>query len=400
MNYDRCFIGKESLKSINEDVLFLSPSVRRDRPELMAAAERGTLISPDAELFFSIAKNDVFAVTGSDGKSTTTYLISKMLNASGIHATAAGNYGKSLASLAYTDTAVVAELSSFQLQYMAPRSRCAVITNITPNHLNWHTSLSEYVSSKLNLLKHARRVTVDYDSEILRSAIAHEDIFAAVSLSLDYSELKSKMNAENYLTARGGTVYLNGEPYFGLKNAKRRESYNTKNFMLAAAATLGITSPANITDTVNSFTGLPHRAETVASKNGISYIDSSIDSSPERTLKTLAALRGNVVPIICGAGKGLSLDTLADKLPQLTCGAVLMGEIGCELAALLSKKKTDYVFLRADNMKDAILLAESFLGEGGTVILSPAGTSYDMYANFEERGRDFKNTVLLLLNNK
>lgn len=397
---DRCFFGKRAADSIDEDVLFLSPSVRRDRAEFSAAVARGTHFSSDAELFFSLFNGDTYAVTGSDGKSTTTYLISEMLNNSGVAALPAGNFGRSLCSLADTSLTVVSELSSFQLQYFAPRSFSAVITNVTPNHLNWHTSLSEYIQAKMNITRNARRITVDYDSELLRRALSKKKLFAAVSLELEHSKLRERCEADNYLTLRDDTVYLNGSPYFSISRAVRRESYNVRNYMLASAATLGIAAPSAITQTVESFGGLPHRAECIAKKDGISYINSSIDSTPERTLKTLRALRGDTAVIICGVGKGLSLSTLACELPRLTVGAVLMGEIGRELYELLSANNDGYRFAYTESMREAISSAEAYLTCGGNLVLSPSGTSFDNYKNFEQRGADFKNSVLSHLNNK
>ena len=178
----------------------------------------------------------------------------------------------------------------------------------------------------------------------------------------------------------------------------RRESYNVRNYMLSAASTLGASTPSAITETVGSFGGLTHRAERIATHQGITYINSSIDSTPDRTLKTLGALRGNTAVILCGIGKGLPLDELAMQLPRLTVGAVLMGDIGRELSALLNG--TEYKFARAENMSDAIAIAESYLPYGGNLVLSPAGTSFDNYKNFEMRGEDFKALVLAHITNK
>ena len=397
---DRCFFGRSAMDFIDEDIIFLSPSVRRDCPQLIRARDRGTVISSDTELFLSQFHGPLYAVTGSDGKSTTTYLISQMLTLSGVPATAAGNYGRSLAALIDTDAAVVAELSSFQLQYTEPASHSAVITNITPNHLNWHTSLDEYVGAKMNIKKHADRLTADLDGELLRTALQSDRLFAAVSTKLSYPEISAACDAENYLTYKGGTVYLNGSPYFSAADAKRREEYNVKNYMRAAAATLGEAHPSAITEVINGFGGLPHRAERIASDGGITYINSSIDSTPERTLKTLGALNGRIAVIICGEGKGLPLDTLAHKLPSLTVGAALMGPIGRELYGLLARDEGGYRFAYADGMAEAITLCESYLNGAGTVVLSPAATSFDRYKNFEHRGTDFKGAVAAHLKSK
>ncbi len=375
--------------NINEDILFLSPSVRRDNPKLKEASIRGTLLSSDTELFFEKNNLPVYAVTGSDGKSSTSYLISSMLNFEKKSAVAAGNFGIPLCSILGEGKIAATELSSFQLMNIAPNSRRAVITNITPNHLDWHKDMDEYISAKLNIAKNTEGLIIDYDSDILRKSVSDHNIFAAVSQIYSFNELKKLINAENYITTDKISVFLNGSEYFSLKNAIRKEKYNIKNFMLAASATIGDVKKESIENAINSFSGLSHRKEIVAHSNGITYIDSSIDSTPERTLNTLRSLSGNVAVIIGGRGKGISLKELAEELPKITVGACLMGEVGETLSELLSENKK-YKTVHAENMKDAVKLASSLLYGGGTVILSPAATSFDKYKNFEQRGEDFK----------
>ena len=395
INAEKIMTGAGALAKIDEDILFLSPSVRRERAELSEAKKRGVIISSDAELFFERNEKEVIAVTGADGKSTTTYLISRILSCGGIPSAPAGNFGVSLTSFIGSGITAVAELSSFQLTYMKPRTKRAVITNITPNHLNWHASVEEYISAKLNVTDFTDSLIIDYDSKILNSAVGGKPLFSAVSSKYSYSELSQKVAAENYMTLDGNTVRLNGKPYFDLSGALRRENYNVKNYMLALSATLGYTNVSAAYTAINSFKGLPHRAETVTERDGIKYINSSIDSSPERTLKTLGSLDGDTAVIIGGLGKGLSLEALAKALPRLTKGAALMGEVGEELSKILKVISPRYRYKLARDMKDAINVARDFLSGCGTVLLSPAATSFDLYRNFEERGNHFKKIVLM-----
>ena len=394
LNPSRIFFGKGALSDINEDVIFLSPSVRRDRHELLEAVGCGTLLSSDAELFFSLFQGDVFCVTGSDGKSTATYLISDILKRSGFDSVPAGNYGRSLSELIGSDIIPVAELSSFQLSYLKPKSRRAVITNITPNHLNWHSSFEEYVNAKKNILPYAKEAVIDCGCEISRHAIQGRKAFAAISAIEDFCSVRQSVCAENYLTLDNSAILLNGKPYIDISGAKRREWYNTKNFMLAIGATLDAADKKAQLSAINEFSGLPHRAETVICIDGIKYIDSSIDSSPERTIKTLSSLCGKTAVIIGGLGKGLSLLSLARELPRLTVGAVLCGEVGASLAEILKKENSEYQFTTADDMEAAVQKAEAMLSCGGNLILSPAATSFDKYENFAERGDDIKRIVL------
>lgn len=393
---ERVFIGERAILSISEDVLFLSPTVRRDRPEIAAAEARGVKLSSDAELFFENYSGKRFCVTGSDGKSTCTYLVASMLSYSGCNSTPAGNYGKSLAELLLADTVPIAELSSFQLMYTAPTSDSALITNITPNHLNWHSDIDEYMMAKRNLALNAKRITTDADSPLSLMALSQLPLFCVVSSVYSYHELICRVKSENYITKKGTVIYLNGEPYFNLDRVQRKEDYNVKNYMLASGMLLDFCPPDSIRQAINAFNGLPHRAELVADSDGIRYLNSSIDSTPDRTLQTLSSLSGSTAVIICGLGKKLSLDMLAEKLPLLTCGAVLMGELGREVGDILSKSNVQYAFTYAESMDEAIKKAQKLVTGGGNIILSPAGTSFDKYKNFEERGEDFKNRVLKL----
>ncbi len=382
-------IGKDAYTVPEEEIIFLSPTVRRDIDFFKKASERGIILSSDSELFFELNRDTVYVITGSDGKSSTSYLIASMLRGMGHDAIPSGNFGLALSPFIGKGKTVAAELSSFQLMHLIPKCRRAVITNITPNHLDWHKNINEYISAKLNAAKRCGGLVIDYDSKLLRINSSGYPLFCAVSSSIEYKDLKVHIDAENYVTLCGDTVYLNGNEYFSVKNAKKKESYSIKNYMLSAAAVIGDCDKESIERAVNTFCGLSHRAETVTTKNGITYIDSSIDSTPDRTLSTLSSLRGDVAVIIGGKGKGLSLKALADALPHLTVGACLMGEVGEELSELLVEEPR-YKIRHADNMTDAVKAASSLLTRGGTVILSPAATSFDKYKNFEQRGDDFK----------
>lgn len=392
----RCFFGERAYLDIDEDILFLSPSVRRDRGELICAAARGCLLFSDAELYFALSGNRTYAVSGSDGKSTTTYLIASMLRHSGVDALPCGNFGISLSSLIDTESVAVAELSSFQLNYCIPKSRRAVLTPICENHLDWHRGFQEYLKAKSNITTLTEGLVIDYDSEWVRHITRPSPIFCAVSAALPYEELCYAVRAENYMTLVGEDILLNGKRYVSLASARRRESYNVKNYMLASAALISDISPEAAEAAIADFRGLLHRAERVRTLRGITFINSSIDSTPERTLNTLRSLEGKVVPIIGGRGKGLSLAALAEALPTLTVGACLMGEVGEELSRLLTKTGVPYPKIKASSMDAAIRTAMALLGGTGTVILSPAATSFDRYKSFEERGEDFKRAVLSL----
>ena len=171
--------------------------------------------------------------------------------------------------------------------------------------------------------------------------------------------------------------------------------HNVKNFMLAAAATLGVCKREACREAITDFSGLAHRSELITEHRGISFINSSIDTCAERTIQTLGALSGDTVVIICGKNKGLKLEGLAKRLPDLTVGAVLMGEVGAELSVLLPK---EYKYELANGFDDAIKRAAEILGNAGNIILSPAGTSFDKFKSYEQRGNAFRDAVIKYIN--
>lgn len=396
LNADRAMVGERELLDIDEDILFLSPTARRDGKELRAARERGVILSSDAELFYEKHREEKIAVSGSDGKSSCTYLISSILKRYGTDAYPCGNYGIPLSTVIESSGISVVELSSFQLNFFSPKNSRVLLTNIKPNHLDWHKSLGEYISAKRNLLTGAKKITVDFDSPLAMNACEGLPLFCAVSEKYSFGALRALADAENYVTLKGSTVFLNGYPYFSTERAGRNESYAIKNYMLAAGTLTGICDAEAITEAVEAFRGLPHRAELIREIDGIRYYDSSIDSTPERMLKTLSGIKPPLCVIICGKGKGLSFERAAMELPSLTAGAVLMGEVGDELEKGISALGSSYTYKRAKNMTEAVNMASKLVTGGGAVVLSPAGTSFDAYKNFEERGDDFKKAVLSL----
>lgn len=396
----RVFIGSQALSDITEDILFLSPSARRDRSEIKEAQKRGVIISSDAELFFNLTQSRPIVITGSDGKSTTTRLIADAYTSGGIPAIPCGNYGKSLCQTLLDNLFPVIELSSFQLNFFSPHTSYSVITNITPNHLNWHTSLDEYVGAKMNAVKNAQKIVFDADSTITAECLKKEEVFAKVSLDKTYKELKRVGGSENYITQANGIIYLNGFPFFDISHAIRREKYNIRNYLLTAAVCFEDCTAEAISSAITSFRGLSHRSELFFERSGIKYVNSSIDSSPQRTLQTLSALDDKPVAIIGGMSKGLCVKDLALALPTLTRGAVLLGEVGKEIALILNIKKKDFPFEYAKSMTDAVVKAKVLSQGHGYIILTPAATSFDRYKNFVERGNDFKRIVLSLENDK
>lgn len=395
-SFDRVFTGGGWLDGIDEDVLFLSPSVRRDDKRLSDAEKRGVILSSDTELFLSLTRGDVFAITGSDGKSTTTYLTALLLSETYASALPCGNFGEPL-SRHISDGAGCAyalELSSFTLNYLKPASCRAVITNISENHLNWHSSFEEYIEAKRNILVNTEKRIYSYDCPITRKLAKDFPAYAVFSAELSESELRRAAEAELYLTLANGNIYLNGEAALELNSAYVKGRYNVLNFMAAIAMTAGLVSPSYRKRALEGFRGLPHRCEKIGEFRGIRYFNSSIDTSPKRCVNTLSAFRERVILILGGRTKGQDYTELLPAIKKRVKHIALTGECAEELYELLKNdREIEEIGIKYAIVKDffeAVVYAATVAREGDTVLLSPAATSYDRFKNFEERGEYFK----------
>ena len=396
----RIFFGSDMLKKIDEDVLFISPSARRDIPELTEAIENGVILSSDAEFFFSNSDADVYGVTGSDGKSTTTLLASRLLSKSYGKAIPSGNIGEAMTPHLDDDvgTAYVTELSSFLLMYMKPKTRRAAITNISKNHLNWHKSFSEYIDAKRNIFDSARERIINFDCPISRSFARDYDVFAAVSQNLDESALRNKISAQIYVTLKDGKINVCGEDMLDTSHIMLGGTHNVANFMTAIALSYGMCDKDDILSLAESFRGLRHRCELVGTVNGVKYYDSSIDSSPKRCAQTLNMFSERVTVILGGRSKGLDFSELIPALLAKAERIIITGECAEEIENALNKSPEALEIPRVviDDFYDAAEYAKKTSKYGDSVVLSPAATSYDKFKNFEERGDAFAK----IINNK
>jgi len=392
---NRVFCGKNMLSDINEDILFISPSARRDIKELTEAESRGVILSSDVEFFLSLSSADIYAITGSDGKSTTTYLTSRLLGEAYKEVVPCGNFGESLTPHLDDEagTAYAAELSSFQLMYMKPHSERCVITNISENHLNWHSSFEEYINAKRNVLDNSKHRIINYDCEITRNIAKDYELFAVFSRKESEKVLKRRIKADIYVTESNGKIFVSGEQMLDTENILVGGNHNILNFMAAIALSYGKCKRDNIENLAKSFGGLPNRCELVATINGVKYYNSSIDSSPKRCAATLNMFSDRVILIIGGRSKGLDFSELLPTLRIKTKGIIITGECGKEIEDLLNNHdffKTGIPFLRIDTFSEAVKYAVQTANGGDTVLLSPAATSFDCFKNFEERGNEFK----------
>ena len=391
----RILTGGCAMSELSEDALFLSPSVRRERRhELLAAQSRGLVLISDAELFFLDSPQGVYAVSGSDGKSTTATLAHALLSEEYPTAALVGNIGTAFSSAPESASVYVAELSSFQLRYMTPHTEAAIITSVTENHLDWHDNFDEYISVKLSLLEHTDRAVLTADDEICARYLSDNRVFATYSMRLGYCELRRLYRADLYVTLESGHICINGERTLSISDVSRREWYNLLNLMGAICLTSGHYSREHLRRVASEFHGLAHRCECFFRANGKEYIDSSIDTTPSRTLATLAALDRPVSIILGGRGKHLPLGELCCALKKYAVRIALYGEAGAEY----------YDELREAGITDSVPTALFPLLRGAvdhadgcesvsTVLLSPAATGYGEFRSYAERGDAFKKYI-------
>ncbi len=381
-------IGENYLKGINEDILFLSPAIKQFLPEIAYAKSKGVYITTEMEEFFRFCPCKIIAVTGSDGKTTTTTLIAKLLEKAGKTVHLGGNIGNNLFahldSIKAEDFAVV-ELSSFQLMKMTRSPNVAVITNISPNHLDWHHDMQEYTQAKKAIFLNQ---TKD-DKTVLNASntLTYEMI----------AECKGKVatfgcNCGDFCIKDDG-IYKLDKMLLADKDILLPGAHNRQNYAAAIAATEGFISNEHIVELAKTFGGVEHRIELVRELKGVKYYNSSIDSSPTRTAAALRSFKQKVIVIAGGYDKNLPVDLLGTVFAEKAKACILMGDTLPRVKAVLEASSYQGTILEAENMEDAVNKATSIATSGDIVILSPAAASFDKYKNFMERGKHFKNIV-------
>jgi UDP-N-acetylmuramoylalanine--D-glutamate ligase len=380
--------GETYLEGIDEEYLFLSPAVRSDLPKLAEAKERGTVLTNEMEEFFRLCPCPIIAVTGSDGKTTTTTLIAKLLEAEGKTVHLGGNIGRNLLcelDAMTKDHFAVVELSSFQLMKMTRSPMIAVVTNISPNHLNWHVDMEEYVSAKESIFL--------FQQPADKLIINKDDSYAARCASKAKGKVKftsGKEKADVWFDERG--IYR-GETLV-VKDTEIRlvGIHNRYNYAQAICATEGLVSDEAIRKVARDFGGVEHRCEFVREKDGVKYYNSSIDSSPTRTAACVNSFKVPLVVICGGYDKNIPLEPLGELFPGRVKHAVLCGATSEKIQKVLDA--VGYTaYTRVSDFEEAVKTASSLAEAGDCVVLSPAAASFDMFKNFAVRGETFKKLV-------
>ena len=386
--------GENYLENLSGEIIFKTPGMRFDLPQLIKARENGSIVTSEMEVFFEVCPAKIIAVTGSDGKTTTTTLIYKILTESGFSCHLGGNIGNPL--LCCTDKIketdlVVLELSSFQLHTMKKSASVSVVTNITPNHLDVHKSYEEYIEAKRNIYLHG-----DEDSVLVVNK-TNDKSFECKDTA------KGKVRVFGYdgdcdVYCDGEAIYAFGKKLISKKDIKIPGEHNVQNYMTAIAATYPLYKEDAVLTVAKTFGGVPHRIEFVRELDGVRYYNSSIDSSPNRTINTLKVF-DKVILITGGKDKGIPYDEIGESLATKTKHIVLIGKTGPIIKKAFDNyvKKTgigkDITTEFCTTYEEAVECARKAARPGDTVLLSNASTSFDMFKNFEERGNLFKEIV-------
>lgn len=394
-------LGEDYLEHLGgQDLVFRTPGMRPDLPQIAAAVAEGAQLTSEMEVFFQVCPCPIIAVTGSDGKTTTTTIIAELLKAAGKHVYLGGNIGRPLLPDAEmmepTDFAVV-ELSSFQLMTMERSPSIAVVTNLAPNHLDIHRSMGEYILAKENLIVHQKpedKVVLNADNAITRALASdphgkltwfsrrEEPEGSAVFLRDDAIWLRNEREVREVLPCKD--ILLPGD-------------HNVENYMAAIAAVDGLVSDEVIRAFAAKFSGVEHRIELVRELDGVKYYNDSIASSPTRTIAGLKCFREKVILIAGGYDKHIPYDDLGPVVVDHVKRLILTGATSSKIREAV-EKATGYTegapaIEEYHDFKDAVEAARRAAQSGDVVILSPASASFDKFKNFMERGNYFKQIV-------
>ncbi len=403
----KLILGENYLEGIDEDIIFKAPGIRGDLPQFIKAVQNGSILTSEMEAFFEVCPCKIFGVTGSDGKTTTTTLTYKLLeleakkNIPNAAVWVGGNIGKPLLpdidKIKEDDFAVV-ELSSFQLQNMKKSPSFAAVTNVTPNHLNWHIDMDEYTLAKENIIRGdgCRRAVLNYDCEVTRDMVTHTNAdviyFSGSQIPCNGFEAVYEKDGVIVHRTKEGSV----DEILAVSDIKIPGRHNVENYMTAIALTCGFVSKETISEIAKSFGGVEHRCEFVREYEGVKYYNSSIDSSPTRTIAALSSFKDKVIVICGGYDKNIPYAPLAKPLCDHAKAIVLVGATSAKIKSALTSYdgyNGSPEIIEADSFESAVNSARYAAKSGDTVILSPAAASFDMFKNFEERGKIFKKIV-------
>ena len=392
-------LGEDYLDSLDADVIFRTPGLMPFDPAIADAVEKGAVLTSEMELFFEVCPCKIIGITGSDGKTTTTSIIAQLLKSEGLCVHVGGNIGNPLLMTADDmdpSDVVVLELSSFQLITMKKCPSIAIVTNLSPNHLDVHKDMDDYKEAKRNIFLRQNVFDVaifnldnEYTSDYAASAPGHIRYF-------------SRQRAVD------DGVYTDGETIFDAVDGKITEImkvsdillpgvHNIENYLAALAAVRGFVSRETMIETAHCFSGVAHRIELVRELDGVRFYNDSIASSPSRTIAGLRSFDRKVILIAGGKDKGIAFDELGDACVSYVKTLVLTGVTAQAIREAVegaSGYSSGYPEIIAeDDFEEAVRAAAAAAKDGDVVLLSPACTSFDKFRNFEHRGDVFREIV-------
>lgn len=392
-------LGEGYLDNLEVDIIFRTPGMNFHLEELERARKRGIAVTSEMEVFFDLCPATIFAVTGSDGKTTTTTLIAKMLEAEGKTVHIGGNIGNPLLPEIENikpDDFVVVELSSFQLISMRKSPDVAVVTNVSPNHLDIHKDMDEYVEAKKNILLHQNafsRTVLNRDDQITEGF--RKDVRGQ---SLGFS-MKRRLNNGAWLDDEGflHMAYRGMDvPIINRKEIAVIGDHNVSNYLAAITAVWGYVGVDSICKVAREFGGVEHRIELVRELDGVKYYNDSIASSPTRTIAGLKAFDQKVILIAGGYDKHIPFEPLAPYIVDRVKTLYLCGATSDKIEKCV-RDYEDYngepKIIRCENLDEAVQLAHDGAKPGDIVTLSPACASFDAFPNFVARGNYYKELV-------
>ena len=392
-------LGADYLKDLDADVIFRTPGLRPDVPEIAACVDRGAVLTSEMEVFFEVCPCTIIAVTGSDGKTTTTTIIAELLKAAGKRVWVGGNIGHPLLceadGMLATDYAVL-ELSSFQLMTMKHSPHIAVVTNLAPNHLDVHRDMAEYVAAKENIFRHQ----------------SGEDVAVFNADNAVTAEQSHRAPGRARLFSRQGEVadgvFLRGEDIVCRSGGHERivmttgdikipGVHNVENYMAAIAAVDGLVPDEVIRRFAREFGGVEHRIELVRTYRGVRYYNDSIASSPSRTIAGLRSFHEKVILIAGGYDKHIPFDVLGPEIVEHVKLLVLCGATADKIRAAVENapgyEPGKPEIRDVTPFTAAVEAARDRAQPGDVVTLSPACAAFDQFKNFAERGKFFKSIV-------
>ena len=387
----RLSLGDTYLENVEAEILFRTPGMHPGHPAIAALAAKGAKVTSEMEVFFAVCPCPIIAVTGSDGKTTTTTLVSEMLKAEGKKVWLGGNIGTPLLPLTpqmtATDIAVV-ELSSFQLMDMTRSPGRAVVTNLSPNHLDVHKDMEEYVEAKKNIFRFQKETNL----LVLNADNAITAAFTGNGITKTFSRLGS-----GNVCLRDDIICRDGVDVLNTKDILLPGVHNVENYMAAIAVVDGLVSDDTVRHVAKTFGGVEHRIELVRIKDGVRFYNDSIASSPSRTIAGLRSFPEKVILIAGGYDKHIPYDVLGPEVCAHVKKLFLCGATAPHIRAAVENcagekpEMTD-----CGDFESAVRAAAAAAESGDVVLMSPASASFDQFKNFMVRGECFKKIIMEL----